>query len=76
MSEKESVRQLFLDRRIGRPYPMLLLSASVSNSAATAITSAAATASSFLRPSRLSGVRRMLVEACIPGHLQHLPFPL
>src|ERR671921_798269 len=55
---------------------MLLVSASVSNSATSAITSAADTASSLLRPARLSGVRPKLVEACIPDHLQHLPFPL
>jgi hypothetical protein len=55
---------------------MLLLSANVSNSAASAIISAAETASSLLRPACLCGVRPMVVEACIPKHLQHLPFPL
>jgi hypothetical protein len=54
----------------------LLESASVSNSAATAKTSAADTASSLLRSARLCGVRPKLVEACNPDHLQPLSFPL
>src|SRR5215208_5617603 len=54
---------------------MLLLSAKVSNRAASAITSAAETASSFLRPARLPGSSCVLVEACILGHLQDLPLP-
>jgi hypothetical protein len=55
----------------------VLLSASVSNSAAAATTSAADTASSLLLgPARLSGVRSKLVEACILDHLQPLSFPL
>src|SRR5215208_6283990 len=55
---------------------MLLVIASVSNSAASAITSAAETASSLLGPDRLCSVRPKLVEACILGHLQSLSLSL